>query len=319
MQLHSTCVLSVQSSRVLGTWQYWLGAFPLELQQASSSWAAVGAGIAEGEPSNLEQCSSTELCTGLSREWYSPEHGEVEKREIFTWAWPGCWESLPAHCCQCPEACQERGQGWHHWDQERNSLFCYLTGLQGWEDSKVMCCCVVQAVLICTLLVSSALLFPWLLLKWPLTQCGHPWKAGSSKELVCSCSEQRMTWLSPTCGSAGWLPGSPSAPSAAGTGCPSGCCRTGACSGIPAALPLGCSRCFCWVKMRNLFVSEMLFCASLQVWLSTEREPPGTEPKDTLLNFSKELVTVFAALLEDGLGWLASDQLVLFSGSQWSK
>lgn len=63
----------------------------------------------------------------------------------------------------------------------------------------------------------------------------------------------------------------------------------------------------------------MLFCPSLKVWLrlsSTEREPAGTEPKAILLNFSKELVTVFAALLEDGLGWLASDQLVLFRGSQ---
>lgn len=49
-----------------------------------SKWTAVAAGIAVGEPSNLEQCSSSELCTGLSREWYSPEHGEMEKGEVFT-------------------------------------------------------------------------------------------------------------------------------------------------------------------------------------------------------------------------------------------
>lgn len=57
--------------------------------------------------------------------------------------------------------------------------------------------------------------------------------------------------------------------------------------------------------MRNLFGSEMLFCPSLKVWLrlsSTEREPAGTEPEAILLNFSKELVVVFAPLLEDGLG-----------------
>lgn len=63
----------------------------------------------------------------------------------------------------------------------------------------------------------------------------------------------------------------------------------------------------------------MLFCPSLKVWLrlsSTERMPAGAEPTAVVLNFNKEVVTVFAPLLEDGLGWLASDQLVVFSGSQ---
>lgn len=44
--------------------------------------------------------------------------------------------------------------------------------------------------------------------------------------------------------------------------------------------------------------------------------PAGAEPTAVVLNFNKEVVTVFAPLLEDRLGWLASDQLVVFSGSQ---
>lgn len=71
--------------------------------------------------------------------------------------------------------------------------------------------------------------------------------------------------------------------------------------------------------MRNIFVSEMLFCPSLKVWLrlsSTAREPAGTEPKAVLLHSSKELVAVFVPLLEDGFGLACICQLVLFSGSQ---
>ena len=103
-----------------------------------------------------------------------------------------------------------------------------------------------------------------------------------------------MNWFPPTFDSAEWLPGSPWVPSVGGSGCPSGCCQTGALSEIRAPLLLGCSHCFCYVRMRNIFVSETLFSPSLKVWLrlsSTARECAGSEPGAILRHFSKKLVS----------------------------
>lgn len=114
-----------------------------------------------------------------------------------------------------------------------------------------------------------------------------------------------MNWFPPTFDSAEWLPGSPLVPSVGGSGCPSGCCQTGALSEIHAPLLLGCSHCFCYAKMRNSSVSVMLFRPSLKVWLrlsSVAREPAGSEPGAILLNFSKKLVSCVCSWVRRGIG-----------------
>lgn len=142
--------------------------------------------------------------------------------------------------------------------------------------------------------------FPWVYLKDDAQSSSFT--SGSQapiRTLSYFCSEQIMNWFPPTFDSAEWLPGSPLVPSVGGSGCPSECCQTGALSEIRAPLLLGCSRCFCYAKMRNIFVSEMLFSPLLKVWLrlsSTAREPAGFEPRAILLNSSKKIGQLYLLL-----------------------